>query len=380
MRSTLKLVAIARHEVGMLTYLILHSSHSYKVVIELKGLSDVAAEPNIEAQHMSSVIVQNFGRLVGTLRVAEVGARLVPAMATFHAGVIKYNGDTILRADRHLLLRLIALKIRLLDYFAVEGKTAAEVIEATQQAAESIGLEPALLAARDRVERRESALNTLQSLSTLLRHAHAQDEIFRAGEEAWQKEVVHEYNGTRSRRLVTVEDRESQLRLLFEARGGQLQDLPLPNGIKATDPGAKEAWCLWFRGLKTNVSAERAAAGSRASKGEAYVAARAQRETNPGLLQRVKATAQGGTFRHTLSVDAARAALEKKVFGARKGVHDYHCKVCGSSALIDLNTSQFAHTCGRKEVLIKKHDDERFIMKRMQSSADIEVAAEQSAL
>lgn len=81
--------------------------------------------------------------------------RLVPAIATFHAGVINYNGDAILRADRHLLLNLIALKIRLLDYCAVEGKTAAEVIEATQVAARKIGLDKAIAATKDRVEKGE---------------------------------------------------------------------------------------------------------------------------------------------------------------------------------------------------------------------------------
>lgn len=172
MRPASKGVAIDRQKVDMLDYIVLHSSHLHEIVSNRQGLSDDAPAPNITAKLMSSVVAINFGEQVGTLHEAKIGSGTVPAAVTFHAGVIKYCGDVVLRADRHLLLRLTALLIRLLDAHAGGGRSAEEVIKATKAAARKIGLDWALKAARDRVEKRESALNNLQSLSTMIRRAN----------------------------------------------------------------------------------------------------------------------------------------------------------------------------------------------------------------
>lgn len=165
MLSTLRRVAAARRSAGLLQYLVIHSSQVLQIVVNLKGLSDNVAELDIKNKDLWNVRAQDFGSLVGDLFEVEVGAEKVACIAALHGGIIRRNGDAILRADRHPLLRYVALKTRLLEHFAVEGKTAAEVIEATQAAAEKIGLEPALLAARDRVKRRTSAINSLTALT-----------------------------------------------------------------------------------------------------------------------------------------------------------------------------------------------------------------------
>jgi hypothetical protein len=171
LRSTLKRVAIARHKVGMLGHMVIHSSQIFQIVVNLKGLSNNVAELDIKTKKMSSVRSQDFNSLVGDLFEVEVAAEKGPCIAALHGGIIRRNGDAILRADRHLLMRYVAMKTRLLEHFAaIEGKTAAEVIKETQAAAERVGLEPALVAARDRVRRRTSAIN---SLTALVRHANA---------------------------------------------------------------------------------------------------------------------------------------------------------------------------------------------------------------
>lgn len=171
MLSTLRKIAAARHSVAMLRFMVIHSSHVFQLLVKLRGLSDSCTDLDIKTDKMSAVVAKDFGSLVGDLFEVGVGSKKVACIAALHGGIIRRNGDAILRADRHLLIRYIALKTRLLEHFAaVEGKTAAEVIEATQQAAERMGLEPALVPARERVCRRTSAIN---SLTPLVRHANA---------------------------------------------------------------------------------------------------------------------------------------------------------------------------------------------------------------
>lgn len=171
--AVMKKLAIARRHAGMLKYIVLHSSHLYEVVINLRALSDNASTLTTSAKKVTSIIDPNSSKLVGTLVEVEVGAGTVPAVVILHGGAIKYNGDPILRADRHLLLYLTALLIKLLEAHAGGGRIAREVIEATEAVSRRIGLYQALNAARDRVEKRTSAINSLQSLSTMIRRANA---------------------------------------------------------------------------------------------------------------------------------------------------------------------------------------------------------------
>lgn len=173
-----------RKGAGCSGVLVIHSGDGYNGLITRRGLSAHSPDHSPGSMKTEGILQE-----AGTLHVIEVGEERMAAIAVFHAGCIKYNGDYMIERDLQTLCKLEALKIIILEKYARPGVSAEEVIAAAQAESELLGLEEELVETRSRVTRMYSALCSLQLASRGREQVAASDADFWAGHTALQAEA-----------------------------------------------------------------------------------------------------------------------------------------------------------------------------------------------
>lgn len=229
-------------------YLVIHAGPVLEILGSREGLSSGVENIKIGSEN-ECLSIHNMTQQTATLHVIKVGrlgGAKLPAIATFDAGAIKYRGDSVLRANLHLLCGLTAVKTRLLAYFsALAGISPEDAIRLTQEKSTELGLEAAIVKRRQECSQRYFALHSLQYLPAAIAHARAPDQDFWQQEEKWRKQGQALEQGRQDLVASAHEDREDQIIELMQITNGTLKGLPLPKGLEREDegPAAIEAWC-----------------------------------------------------------------------------------------------------------------------------------------
>lgn len=343
----------------------LHSALVHQCLVNRRGMSSRLPRPVFPVDAtLRSLATRNLLRLAGTLHVLEVGDGHNAAIVLSDAGVIKYNGDHVLRAALHVLCGVSCLKLLLLCDHAERATSAREAILATQAASEALGLEAVLVEWRTLAADRYGALVSLQNAPQRRTALDITDQ------ELWAQELARHRNGQRQRaiprnrlELVTAADRETQLASIREQTGSTLERLWLPAHISRNALDVTAAWLAWeecWRGLEVSVSAQQAAAATRVDE-RARRARMAENRVTAARIPRVRGATGEGTFEGTVSPMQARLDLAwtSRRFGSWMPHTWYHCLHCGQDAVVLVQQSNFLHLC-TDEQPCRNPEDNRF--------------------
>lgn len=269
------------------------------------------------------------------------GNFMLPAIVTFHGGLIKHDGELIIRRALHTLFRLVMLKARLLALASSSAPTPRVALEEAKRYAQETGLDTHIAQVQAHLAKRMSAVSRPRHVPSLQREITDCDEDLRTRLEK-RKDHADRYL---NRAVCTEVDREAQIQRLLTEAGGTLAQLVWP-----TDVHTVPAMLTFIRELENGKDINKAAAATGNKFSEK--AKRQYRPRDTGLTGKPdreecsdKVRDQGYTSMQTEMQARWILASGETKQSIVTGIQAMTCTRCNRRSLVKLHPTSFHHAC-----------------------------------